>query len=283
MALKGRGGVLECFGGPVIHADAQAHALDRLLEQTDDLANRLGAAQVTFSAPPATARWPSEPDVAGIFAARGFACTPWVTALVDIARPDDAMLASFRQAARKGIRRCRELGITVRACRDAADYVENFSRPLFATRRALEITTRPEIEERHWWDLDPDRHYRYFVASDADGCILGTLGTYRWNGVATEIMSERTLPAREAHSPVQDLLHWHAFQAHRELGDQLFDLAGFNPAPADAKEQGIRAFKEKWMGRQVAIPRFERRSEPPQYRIARTLYRHFHKREEHAG
>ena len=66
------------------------------------------------------------------------------------------------------------------------------------------------------------------------------------------------MPARDSNIPVQDLLHWHAFITHRELGDRVFDLAGFAPAPSTEKEKGIRAFKEKWQGRTVMIPRYER-------------------------
>ena len=272
-ALLGRGGVLECFSGPVIAAGEPIDALTQLLDETDELAVRLSATGVVFTAPPSTAAWSRHGDISRIFAAHGYRCTPWTTALVAIARSDAALLANFRQSARKGIRRCHELSILVRECRDAADYIENFSRPLFATRRALGIGARADLQERHWWNLDEARHYHYFVAFDRNGAVLGTLGTYRWNGLATEIMSERTMAAREARVPVQDLLHWHAFLAHRELGDRLFDLAGFNPHPADAKEQGIRSFKEKWMGRVVNIPRFARVHDSPQYRFARTLYR----------
>jgi Acetyltransferase (GNAT) domain len=282
-AIKGRGGALECFGGPVITSAAPLPALERILDEADRLARRLMVRQVTFSAPPTTARWPLSAGMESVFAARGFRATSWLTSLVEVARPDNAMLASFRQSARKGIRRCQELGIAVRECCDAADYLENFSHPLFATRRSLGLAIRPEIENAQWWDIDRTRQYRYFIALDRDGRVLGTLGTYRWNGVATEIMSERTMPAREARMPVQDLLHWHAFRTHRDLGDRLFDLAGYAPAPANPKEEGIRSFKEKWAGRPVAIPRFERRSEPLQYRVARSIYRKLGLERRHAG
>ena len=93
------------------------------------------------------------------------------------------------------------------------------------------------------------------------------MGTRRWNGIATEIYSERTIRARAEKFPVQDLLHWRAFVAHRECGDRWFDLAGFNPEPVDAKEEGIRAFKEKWHGRRVDLFLFEKGSPPAGYRL----------------
>ena len=248
-------GTLECLAGPVLGTTAQRDQLDRLLRRVADLAHQLGIRRVRFSGRPPSAEWPDELDE--VFAAHGYRCEPWLTALVDIARGDDALLASFRQAARKGIRRCQEFGIVVRECTDADEYLRDFSRPLFATRAALNMPVEPDQPEQSWWALDEGRHYRYFVARNADGAVLGMLGTYRWNGTATEIMSERTILARDMHWPVQDLLHWEAFRVHRGLGDSLFDLAGFSPSPRHDKEQGIRHFKEKWQGRVASMSSFE--------------------------
>jgi hypothetical protein len=269
-ALLGEGGTLECLAGPVIVADDPG-ALEALLDRTDALAAELRARPI-FSQPPPTASWPARHDAGARFGARGYQRIAWLTALVDIARPETALLASFRHAARQGIRKCQSLGITVRECRDAEDYLENFSRPLFATRKAMGVAGFEALAERPWWDLDPERAYHYFIAADGED-VLGTLGTHRWNGLATEIMSERMMSAREKRLPVQDLLHWHAFLAHRDLGDRVFDLAGFNPDPRDDKEAGIKRFKEKWQGREVAIPRFERADTSLRGRAARALYR----------
>lgn len=274
-ALSGfNGGILECVGGPVI-VGASTVTMEALLEQTADLARELRAHSIVFVNPPSTASWIDDTRVSEVFLAAGYKCTPWATALVDIGRTDDELLASFRQSARKGIRKCHDLGFVVRQCRDSADYLENFSRPLFATRKQLGLSDDPAASERQWWDHDTGGHYRYFVAQDANGRVLGTLGTYRWNGVVTEIMSERTMPARDGNLPVQDLLHWHAFVTHRDAGDRVFDLAGFSPAPADPKGKGIRAFKEKWQGRTVTIPRYTYEDVPAALRVAKQAKRQF--------
>jgi hypothetical protein len=248
-------GSLECLAGPVLGGAGRRGDLDRLLRRVADLARKLGIRRVRFSGRPCSPEWSDELSAA--FSDHGYRCEPWLTALVDIARDDEALLASFRQAARKGIRRCQELGVTVRPCADLNEYLRDFSRPLFATRVALNMPVAPDQAERNWWDLDAGQHYRYLVARNADEEVLGMLGSYRWNGMATEIMSERTMLARKAHLPVQDLLHWEAFRLHRGLGDTMFDLAGFSPCPRDGKEKGIRHFKEKWQGDVVATPSFE--------------------------
>lgn len=267
-----RRGRLECFGGPVIDSEDPDGVLTELLAETESLANRLRVTSVLFGGP-STASWPARDGAARVFQEFGYQKTAWQTALIDLTVQTEQLLAGFRQGARKGIRRCRELGITVRKCRDADDYLEHFSRPLFATREQLGRGRAEAAAEKHWWHLDPKKHYHYFVAQDNHGQTLGTLGTYRWNGVATEIMSERTMAARATNMPVQDLLHWEAFITHRELGDRIFDLAGFSPEPSDDKERGIRAFKEKWKGRVVVVPRFERTLLPIRHRWTRSGYR----------
>jgi hypothetical protein len=104
------------------------------------------------------------------------------------------------------------------------------------------------------WDHNDSGVYTWFVALDESGDPVGTLGTYRHAGVATEVMSARD-PGFAL--PSQDLLHWEVIRHHRDAGDQLFDLAGFAPEPADPKEAGIRRFKEKWGGRVVPAPRYD--------------------------
>ena len=262
-------GWLECFAGPVLLGGDVLHDLDRILGRVDALAEKLRLRRVIFSGRSPTAVWPDADRVRAVFAAHSYTETPQETAVVDLARPDDFLLASFRQAARKGIRRCMDAGIVIRSCDSSEEYLRDFSGPFFEARRAIGFRHEPGRENIHTWDLDPDRHYRYFVARDPAGCVLAVLGTYRWNGLATEIMSERTAIAREQRLPVQDLLHWEAFRTHRDLGDRFFDLAGFRPVPTNEKEAGIRSFKEKWRGRVVQVPRFERFNAPIAFRVAR--------------
>ena len=106
------------------------------------------------------------------------------------------------------------------------------------------------------WNIDGGRHYRFFVAQDANGRVLATLGSYRFNRLATEIMSHRTDASFEENLPAQDLLHWHMFKAHKSAGDRWFNLAGYSPDPGNHKEAGIRRFKKKWGGREVSVSKY---------------------------
>ena len=42
------------------------------------------------------------------------------------------------------------------------------------------------------WDSDKTRHYHFFIIADPNDKVCAVLGTYSYNGVATEIMSART-------------------------------------------------------------------------------------------
>ena len=84
-------------------------------------------------------------------------------------------------------------------------------------------------------------------------------------------MSGRTSVGRACNLPAQDLLHWAAFQRHKNAGDRWFNLAGYSPAPINAKEDGIRRFKAKWGGREIAIPQYTRDDPPLRFRLLRRL------------
>jgi lipid II:glycine glycyltransferase (peptidoglycan interpeptide bridge formation enzyme) len=105
-------------------------------------------------------------------------------------------------------------------------------------------------------ELDTARRYAYWVACDAEGAVLATLGTYRYGDLLTEIMSARTPAGVAAGLPAQDMLHWEVMRDHRGSGGRWFDLAGYAEAPGTPKEEGIRRFKRKWAGREVSTPTF---------------------------
>jgi hypothetical protein len=247
-------GRLDCFEGPVLAPGDRPATLAALLDGIDRLAAEQGASRVVLHGrPPASSWWP-DAELDRAFGAKGYAATPWLTALVDLRPAEDELLASFRSAARKAVRRCAEQGVTVLQCEDFDGYMERFVVPYHGPREGPDAYH----VDRAMWELDRGRNYRFFAARDgADGPILGTLGTYAHAGVATEIMSRRTEAGVRHGAPVQDALHWAAFRVHKRAGDVLFNLAGFAPEPSSAKEAGIRRFKEKWNGETVPVPRFE--------------------------
>lgn len=271
-AMAGRlSGTLECFEGPVLPVADPAPLLASLLEQLDTLAARLEVRSIRFSGLPPMSGLADANCLADVFGRFNYRQRPWQTTLVDLTTTEDELLRNFRQAARKGIRKCFEAGLSVIQCATHEDYVMDFRKPYYAGLAAEGKAVPSEFRDLEQWQIDCGRHYRFLVAKDNAGEVHATLGTYAFNGVATEIMSGRTPVGRAHNLPAQDLLHWEAFRIHKAAGDRWFNLAGYNPAPQDEKEAGIRRFKEKWSGREIAVPQFFRVTESPHVRVARSI------------
>lgn len=238
---------LECIEGPAV---SQLNAVDyfsHFLNEVEDLSKKISAQYIKFHGI-LPLYFLTDDKIKILFKKFNYVENQWLTALIDLKKPPEILMKSIHHSARKGIKKCLELGIEIKECKTLEEYKTDFHEPFFETRRQLKQSVPENYKDRIWWDIDKSKNYRYFVACDSNNRVLGLLGTYSFNGVATEIMSERTELARAQKWPVQDLLHWHVFNVHRDLGDSFFNLAGFNPKPKDEKEMGIRKFKEKWSG-----------------------------------
>jgi hypothetical protein len=242
--------LIACGDGPVFSGGDTA-GLREVLTAIEAAAASLGATQVQMRGlPPASGR-SEEPEVVATFSELGYGVRRWATSLVGL-DAEPAMRARLKPAARKAIRRAGEAGVAIRRCETRDEFARLFVAPYSVWTAREEGFTAQTLA---MWDADDDRAYHYFVAMLEDRPIA-TLGTYRWNGVATEIMSGRAPEAPPA-IPAQDVIHWEAFRWHRELGDGIFDLAGYNPQPSSSKEEGIRRFKRKWGGEEVGVAMFE--------------------------
>jgi hypothetical protein len=273
-AIAGRyGGALECFEGPVLPRSNPESLLSNLLRQVDILASTLGIRSIRFSGLPPMSGLADANSVADVFRSFNYRQVPWQTAVVDLSATEVELLGTFRQAARKGIRKCIESGLSVTQCVTHEEYVRDFREPYYAALAAEGKSIPLEFHDLAQWEIDGGRHYRFLVAKDGAGQIHATLGTYTFNGVATEIMSGRTLVGKVHNLPAQDLLHWEAFKIHRAAGDRWFNLAGYNPVPRNEKEGGIRRFKQKWNGLEISAPQFFRSIDPPYVRAVSKIIR----------
>lgn len=264
---------LECFEGPVFAAADLSGLLTQLLGEVDTLARRLKVTQIHFQGGPAGSAWAGDPEIDRVFAGFGYQKHPWLSALVDLTHSEENLCKSFRHAARKGIRKCVEAGVTVAICRTEEEFIHDFCASYYeASGKPGVMDTTARRRALAMWRLGAG-FYRFFVARATEGDVLATLGTYSFNGVATEIMSARMALANVLKLPAQDLLHWEVFRAHKAVGDRLFNLAGFSPDPQTPKEAGIRRFKEKWGGRVVEVPRFHKTTLSPPVRLVRGISR----------
>ena len=243
--ITGRGkGELLCAEGPVLAAADKPSALAELLARVDELATRAGIGSIRFAGKPVLAEWGEYKAIAAVFRRFGYQEKPWMTSLVDLTAPEDTLYSGFKHAVRKGIRKCANAGLTVGIARDYEEFRRDFLQAYFEGDDPDSAHDRERPSDRDWWRIDGGRHYRFFIAKDQAGAVHATLGTYAFNGLATEIMSGRTAVGKKANLPAQDLLHWEAFRFHRSIGDTAFNLAGYNPAPRNPKESGIKHFTE---------------------------------------
>ena len=246
---------LEINDGPILVGSEKAKSLSALLGEVEDLAMRLHVQEIRFNGLLATNDCYRTKEIREIFRNNEYNEIEWSTSLVDLRKEEEEIFKSFKHATRKGIRKCEKSGVEVAECKS----LEAIS-GLFCEGYADGDADSPIFKRvRLTWEVDGGRHYRFFVAKDAAGRVLATLGTYSFNGLATEIMSHRTKESFEDNLPAQDLLHWEIFKAHKAAGDISFNLAGYSPDPATPKQAGIRRFKEKWGGREVSVPKFVKR------------------------
>ena len=263
---------LECIDGPVLvnGNGGGRDVLRRLLEWVDDYAKRSRVGEIRWTAPAGEAVWSSIDSMSEAFTSMGYAPSPWSTLLVDLTQDEESLWQNLNRAARKSINKCIRQGIEVRKVRDFEDFRAAFLTP-YTT--AQEGEARSSSIFRVMFDEDVDQRYAYFIALDAEGETLATLGVHSFGGVAKEIASSLSPRAREAAIPAQDILHWHVLKWAKEQGSNTFDLAGVAPNPTDPKEEGIRRFKEKWGGRYVELHRFEKTLAPA--RLLRSTRRAF--------
>ena len=134
-------------------------------------------------------------------------------------------------AVSKAMRRAHREGITVRMVEDFSDWHHSAG-----CLWHWQFPAKGESGEIYWqYALG---HWAHFVA-ECDGQVVGTLGCYWWDGVATEVMSSIRPSARGLQ--VQEPLHVAVMDYARQLGCHTFDLGGEGTP-------GIGNFKSKFGG-----------------------------------
>lgn len=234
---------LVSYGGPVVSDRCSADEFNSFLSEVIDLSAMHRARLVAFRT-----LHPLRFNLIFLedsLINKKFKKEKWSTFVVNLLPSEELLLKSFQHAARKGIKKGDRLGIQVKRCEKFNDYYGKFL-------KAYLINQKQELKNKSfykkYWELDKENIYNYWIAYSEDGDQLGFLGTYSYQGVATEIMSAITPLAFQKKIPVQDIMHWEIMKFHKSKGDLYFDLAGFNPSPTTDKEKNIKRFKEKWGG-----------------------------------
>ena len=171
----------------------------------------------------------------------------WGTYRIDLGLDPDALFRSFKQSARKAIRRAQRDGILVRQVETLVELRDYYAFAVECAKRYGKSLHGFEDFATMWTYLRKEDIFETFAAVH-DGQIIAGLSVWGSNGELQEIGSFQSQSAYEQKMFGPDMLKWHIINWAHDLGYQSFDLAGVNPDTQDQKEINIRRFKEKWGG-----------------------------------
>ena len=178
---------------------------------------------------------------------RSQATQPADTSIIDISRPDEALLAAFKPKTRYNIRLATKKGVEVTRSEDVAAFARLAGET--SARHQIQLATEPYY--RAVMELmGGDGTARLYLASH-EGTALAGIVIVRCAGRATYLYGASTREGREK-MPAY-LLHWQAMQEMREAGDGEYDLWGIPPDDRpDHPLAGLWQFKSGWQGRIVS-------------------------------
>ncbi len=223
--------------GPALHADRIAAALGPLSE----LARALELAFLTI-----------EPELAAGWAPpapwrKAKPMQPQHTSIIDL-RPDpEDILAALKPKTRYNVRLAEKRGVTVERSDDVGAFAELAQQT--SARHRIQLAREPYYRAVHEL-MAADGTSRIFLARHQGQALAGIM-VLRFAGRATYLFGASAREGRDL-MPAY-LLHWHAIQEIRNLGDTEYDLWGIPPdqRPGHALA-GLWQFKSGWNGRLVA-------------------------------
>ncbi|MFA7428597.1 MAG: GNAT family N-acetyltransferase [Rhodospirillaceae bacterium] len=244
---------VDSFGGPAVAAqllgrqDAlRSRIAQALWTHAEDLAERLGAVEVTASLAPVTPAWSgaSAPAVNPLLflGLESVAAQAW---LIDLTIGPDALWKGMQGRARTAIRKAGNSGLIVREAggvEDAAIYAHLHAE----TFRRTGATPHPESYSRSLFTVhQPCGEALILFAQDKAGTAAAAIfavhksRAYYWTAAASE-------EARRAGAP--SLLLWHGMRLLHERGVCWLDVGNAFPQAREGKLKGLSDFKASFGG-----------------------------------
>jgi hypothetical protein len=241
-------GVLNWFGGPIIHArDDKAEILRAFLHEVENLIACNGVAAVRNATPAFYGLEVDGPAVDALYGEFGYRQRERATIVLEIDGDEEALWDGLSKEARQKVRKAERQGVEV--VQD--DTVEGLQR-YYAVRleNAHRNGLRPPSRESIL-AAEPiymrDGMCKLFLAQ-CEGEVLAGQMLVAFNGnvqLAGICYSDR---ARQLRLPVNDMLQWEVIKWALHTGQRRVDWSGYTPQPCTDKEIGINRFKEKWGG-----------------------------------
>lgn len=175
------------------------------------------------------------------------ATQPAHTSIVDIRAEPEALLAGFKPKTRYNIRLAQKKGVEVARSDDIAAFA-NLAATTSA-RHHIQLATEPYYRRLHELMAGDESSLLYLARHEGD--VLAGIMVVRFAGRATYLFGASSETKRNL-MPAY-LLHWHAIQELRGLGDTDYDLWGVPPDDQPGHPlSGLWQFKSGWNGRLVA-------------------------------
>jgi peptidoglycan pentaglycine glycine transferase (the first glycine) len=217
-----------------------APGLDAALEPLATLAKSHGLAFLTIE-PEVERGWSPPPPWR-----RTTAIQPEHTSIIDLRPEPEAILAGLKPKTRYNVRLAEKRGVVVQP----SDDVSAFARlaEMTSARHRIQLAREPYYRALH--DLMAgDGTSRMYLAHHQGKPIAGIM-VVRFAGRATYLFGA-SAPYGRSQMPAY-LLHWHAIQEMRRLGDVEYDLWGLPPDDRPGHPwSGLWQFKSGWNGRLV--------------------------------
>jgi lipid II:glycine glycyltransferase (peptidoglycan interpeptide bridge formation enzyme) len=177
---------------------------------------------------------------------RATATQPEHTSIIDLRPEPEAILAGLKSKTRYNVRLAQKRGVVVAASDDVAAFAELAE--MTSARHRIQLAREPYYGALHGL-MAADGTCRLYLAHH-EGKPLAGIMVVRFAGRATYLFGA-SAPYGRSLMPAY-LLHWHAIQEMRSLGDVEYDLWGIPPDDQPRHPwSGLWQFKSGWNGRLV--------------------------------
>ena len=179
---------------------------------------------------------------------KNFRIKKWKTALINLQEDKDTLYNNIdKHSGRKNIERSIKRCVSVEEIteKNISEYVK--LRNDTVTEETNKVTDKEMLD---WLQLLRPIGYGGFMAR-VNEIPIGGIFFSSFNKIIIEGGIARSKKDFELKLYSQDLIKWKIIEWGINNNMRFYDLAGFNPNPSNAKEEGIKRYKEKWGGKIV--------------------------------